>query len=71
MGILERKERDKQEMRLMILDAAKEVFVSEGFEKASIRAIAERGKPLSAVSRGDRLLRAARGLRSSAAHADS
>ena len=42
MGILERKERDKQEMRLMILEAAKEVFVSEGFEKASIRAIAER-----------------------------
>jgi AcrR family transcriptional regulator len=42
MGILERKERDKQEMRLMILEAAKEVFVAEGFEKASIRAIAER-----------------------------
>ena len=42
MGILERKERDKLEMRLMILEAAKEVFVSEGFEKASIRAIAER-----------------------------
>lgn len=42
MGILERKERDKQEMRLMILEAAKEVFVTEGFEKASIRAIAER-----------------------------
>ncbi len=42
MGILERKERDKQEMRLMILEAAKEVFIEEGFEKASIRVIAER-----------------------------
>ena len=42
MGILERKERDKQEMRLMILETAKEVFIEEGFEKASIRAIAEK-----------------------------
>jgi AcrR family transcriptional regulator len=42
MGIIERKERDKLEMRLMILETAKEVFIEEGFEKASIRAIAER-----------------------------
>lgn len=42
MGILERKERNKQEMRLMILETAKEVFIKEGFEKASIRAIAEK-----------------------------
>ena len=42
MGILERKERDKQEMRLMILETAQKVFIEEGFEKASIRAIAER-----------------------------
>lgn len=41
MGILERKERDKQEMRLMILETAQKVFIEEGFEKASIRAIAE------------------------------
>lgn len=42
MGILERKERNKQEMRLIILETAKEVFIKEGFEKASIRAIAEK-----------------------------
>ena len=42
MGILERKERDKQEMRWMILETAKQIFIEEGFEKASIRAIAER-----------------------------
>jgi AcrR family transcriptional regulator len=42
MGILERKERDKLEMRLMILETAQKVFIEEGFEKASIRAIAER-----------------------------
>jgi hypothetical protein len=42
MGILERKGRDKQEMRLLILETAKEVFIEEGFEKASIRAIAEK-----------------------------
>jgi AcrR family transcriptional regulator len=42
MGILERKERDKQEMRLKILETAKQIFIEEGFEKASIRAIADR-----------------------------
>jgi AcrR family transcriptional regulator len=42
MGILERKERDKLEMRLMILETAQQIFIEEGFEKASIRAIADR-----------------------------
>jgi AcrR family transcriptional regulator len=42
MGITERKERERQEMRQLILEAAKTVFIEEGYEKASIRAIAER-----------------------------
>jgi AcrR family transcriptional regulator len=42
MGILERKEREKHEMRLKILETAKQIFIEEGFEKASIRAIADR-----------------------------
>ncbi len=42
MGIIERKERDKQEMRLKILETAQQIFIEEGFEKASIRAIADR-----------------------------
>ncbi len=42
MGIVERKERDKQEMRLKILETAQQIFIEEGFEKASIRAIADR-----------------------------
>jgi AcrR family transcriptional regulator len=42
MGIIERKERDKQEMRLRILETAQQIFIEEGFEKASIRAIADR-----------------------------
>jgi AcrR family transcriptional regulator len=41
MGILERKEREKQEMRDNILKIAKELFIKEGYEKTSIRNIAE------------------------------
>jgi AcrR family transcriptional regulator len=41
MGITERKERDKQEMRQRIIDAAVQMFLSEGYEKTSIRNIAE------------------------------
>lgn len=41
MGITERKERERQEMRQLILDGATKVFIEEGYEKASIRAIAE------------------------------
>jgi AcrR family transcriptional regulator len=42
MGILERKERDRVEMRERIIDVAIEMFVQEGYEKTSIRNIAEK-----------------------------
>lgn len=42
MGILERKERDRVEMRERIIDVAIEMFVKEGYEKTSIRNIAEK-----------------------------
>jgi len=41
MGISERKERDKQEMRQRIIDAAMHMFLEEGYNKTSIRNIAE------------------------------
>ncbi len=42
MGIAERKERDKQEMHEKIVQAATRMFAEEGYEKTSIRGIAER-----------------------------
>jgi AcrR family transcriptional regulator len=42
MGTIERKEREKLEMREAILNAATEMFLKEGFEKTSIRGIAEK-----------------------------
>jgi AcrR family transcriptional regulator len=42
MGITERKERDKQEMRKNIIDAAMHMFTQEGYENASIRKIADK-----------------------------
>jgi AcrR family transcriptional regulator len=42
MGIKERHERDREAVRRSILDAARELFVSEGFQHVSIRKIAER-----------------------------
>lgn len=42
MGIAERKERDRREMQHLIIDAAKELFLTNGYEQVSIRAIAER-----------------------------
>ena len=42
MGILERKERDRVEMRERIIDVAIEMFVKDGYEKTSIRNIAEK-----------------------------
>lgn len=42
MGIYERKERDKQEMRKLILDTAMELFLAEGFGNVSIRRIADK-----------------------------
>src|SRR5947208_1397288 len=42
MGIKERQERDREAVRRSILDAARELFVAEGFHHVSIRKIAER-----------------------------
>jgi AcrR family transcriptional regulator len=42
MGIKERQERDREEVRRSILDAARELFVSEGYRNVSIRKIAEK-----------------------------
>lgn len=42
MGISERKEREKQEMRARIIDAAMSMFITEGYERTSIRNIAEK-----------------------------
>lgn len=41
MGISERKEREKAEMRERILDAAMKMFLEEGYAKTSIRNIAD------------------------------
>ena len=42
MGIKERQERDREAVRRAILDAARDLFVAEGYENVSIRKIAER-----------------------------
>jgi len=42
MGIKERQERDRETVRRAILDAARDLFVSEGYGNVSIRKIAER-----------------------------
>jgi AcrR family transcriptional regulator len=42
MGVTERKERHKEDLRKEILTAAKELFTEKGFEATSIRAIAEK-----------------------------
>ncbi len=42
MGIKERQERDREAVRRAILDAARALFVAEGFHNVSIRKIAER-----------------------------
>ena len=41
MGIKERQERDREAVRRGILDAARDLFVKEGFEHVSMRRIAE------------------------------
>jgi AcrR family transcriptional regulator len=41
MGIAERREGDKQRMRGRILEAAMKLFLKEGFERVTIRAIAK------------------------------
>lgn len=42
MGIKERREREKAEIREKILEAARDLFVNEGFEAVSMRKIADR-----------------------------
>lgn len=42
MGVQERREREKQGIREEILEAARKLFVTEGYENVSIRKIAER-----------------------------
>lgn len=42
MGITERKEREKEEMRKKIIDVAFDMFIEEGFEGTSLREIAKR-----------------------------
>ena len=41
MGITERREREHEEVRQKILDAARELFATEGYEKVTMRRIAE------------------------------
>ena len=41
MGITERRERERQEVRRKILDAARESFAREGYERVTMRGIAE------------------------------
>src|SRR5947209_14475124 len=42
MGVQERRAREKQELRQEILDAARDLFVGEGFENVSMRKVAEK-----------------------------
>jgi AcrR family transcriptional regulator len=41
MGITERREREKEEIRRKILDAARELFAREGYDRVTMRAIAD------------------------------
>jgi AcrR family transcriptional regulator len=41
MGVKERREREKSETREKILDAARELFINEGYEGVSMRKVAE------------------------------
>src|SRR6516165_2630672 len=42
MGVKERREREKSETRDKILDAARELFINEGYEAVSMRKLAEK-----------------------------
>lgn len=42
MGVLERREREKTELREKILNAARELFLSEGYDGVSMRKVAEK-----------------------------
>ena len=41
MGIVERREREKEQVRKKILDAAQELFATEGYERVTMRRIAD------------------------------
>lgn len=41
MGITERREREREEVRLKILDGARELFATEGYDKVTMRRIAD------------------------------
>jgi len=41
MGIVERKEREREDMRRLILDGAQQLFLANGYDKVSIRNIAD------------------------------
>lgn len=42
MNTADRRERDKQEMRRQVLDAAMHLFIADGYDKVSVRRIADR-----------------------------
>ena len=42
MGPIERRQREREEIRTLILDAARELFVAEGYDAVTMRKIAER-----------------------------
>src|SRR6476659_4536510 len=42
MGSTERREREREEIRARILDAARELFISEGYDAVTMRKIAQR-----------------------------
>ncbi len=44
MGVKERQEREREEVRQKILDAARELFVAEGYQHVSIRKVAEKAE---------------------------
>lgn len=41
MGIVQRKEREREEMRKLVLDAAQNLFLANGYDKVSLRNIAD------------------------------
>ncbi len=41
MGVVERREREREQVRRKILDAARDLFATEGYERVTMRGIAE------------------------------